>query len=52
MAAYYLKAVAPEWDLTKIYRGMFEFMILQVIGLTIVFTFPETALWLPRVLFK
>jgi TRAP-type mannitol/chloroaromatic compound transport system permease large subunit len=29
MAAYYLKGVAPEWSLGKIYRGMMEFMILQ-----------------------
>jgi len=52
MAAYYLKAVAPQWELMHIYRGMFDFMILQVIGLAIVFFFPETALWLPRLLYK
>ncbi len=51
MAAYYLKAVAPQWELTHIYRGMFDFMVLQLLGLTIVFFFPETALWLPRVAF-
>jgi tripartite ATP-independent transporter DctM subunit len=52
MAAYYLKGVAPEWELTDIYRGMTQFMILQVIGLLIVLFFPEVALWLPKVLFK
>ncbi|MBI4589810.1 MAG: TRAP transporter large permease subunit [Candidatus Rokubacteria bacterium] len=52
MAAYYLKAVAPKWELTQIYRGMFDFMILQVIGLAIVFFFPQVALWLPNLLFK
>jgi len=51
MAAYYLKAVAPKWELTQIYRGMFDFMILQVIGLAIVFFFPQVALWLPNYLF-
>ncbi|MBI3029451.1 MAG: TRAP transporter large permease subunit [Candidatus Rokubacteria bacterium] len=51
MAAYYLKAVAPKWELMQIYRGMFDFMILQVIGLAIVFFFPQVALWLPGVLF-
>ena len=50
MAAYYLKGVAPEWDLRKIYRGMFEFMILQVVGLLVVIFFPEVALWLPKLL--
>jgi tripartite ATP-independent transporter DctM subunit len=51
MAAYYLKAVAPQWELTHIYRGMFDFMVLQCIGLAIVFFFPDTALWLPRLVF-
>ncbi len=51
MAAYYLKAVAPEWDLLAIYRGMLDFMILQVVGLLIVFFFPAVALWLPTRMF-
>jgi tripartite ATP-independent transporter DctM subunit len=51
MAAYYLKAVAPRWELSWIYRGMMDFMILQVIGLLIVFFYPPIALWLPEVLF-
>jgi tripartite ATP-independent transporter DctM subunit len=51
MAAYYLKAVAPKWELSQIYRGMFDFMLLQLLGLAIVFTWPETALWLPEKLF-
>jgi tripartite ATP-independent transporter DctM subunit len=50
MAAYYLKSVAPEWELSDIYKGMAEFMVLQMIGLAIVFFFPEVALWLPRIL--
>jgi TRAP-type mannitol/chloroaromatic compound transport system permease large subunit len=51
MAAYYLKAVAPAWGLGQIYRGMAAFMLLQMVGLAIVFLFPQTALWLPEVLF-
>jgi hypothetical protein len=31
---------------------MFDFMILQVIRLAIVFFFPQIALWLPNYLFK
>ena len=30
---------------------MLDFMVLQVIGLTIVFLFPQVALWLPEKLF-
>jgi TRAP-type mannitol/chloroaromatic compound transport system permease large subunit len=51
MAAYYLKAVAPAWSLGQIYRGMGAFMLLQMVGLAIVFFFPQTALWLPEKLF-
>jgi tripartite ATP-independent transporter DctM subunit len=51
MAAYYLKGVAPDWPLRKIYRGMMEFMILQCVGLAIILLWPGTALWLPRVFF-
>ena len=50
MAAYYLKGVAPQWDLGKIYRGMMEFMVLQCIGLAIILFFPQTVLWLPKAL--
>jgi len=52
MAAYYLKAVAPDWELKDIYRGMFDFMVLQVVGLGLLFFFPQIALWLPNLLFK
>jgi TRAP-type mannitol/chloroaromatic compound transport system permease large subunit len=39
-------------DLKDIYWGMFQFMALQVVGLALVFFFPEVALWLPRLLAK
>jgi tripartite ATP-independent transporter DctM subunit len=52
MAAYYLKAVVPQWELRDIYRGMVDFMILQVIGLALVFFFPQVSLWLPNLLYK
>jgi tripartite ATP-independent transporter DctM subunit len=51
MAAYYLKAVAPQWELSDIYRGMVDFMILQMIGLALVFFFPQIALWLPNLIY-
>ncbi|HLF50156.1 MAG TPA: TRAP transporter large permease subunit, partial [Methylomirabilota bacterium] len=52
MSAYYLKSVVPQWDLRTIYGGMMQFMVLQVIGLLLIITFPQIALWLPTVLFK
>jgi tripartite ATP-independent transporter DctM subunit len=51
VAAYYLKGVAPEFDLKDIYAGMMEFMVLQLVGLALVFLFPDLALWLPRLLY-
>jgi TRAP-type mannitol/chloroaromatic compound transport system permease large subunit len=51
MAAYYLKAVAPDWKLTDIYWGMAEFMVLQVVGLGVLLVWPDLALWFPRWLY-
>ncbi len=51
MSAYYLKAVVPQWKLSTIYRGVIEFMVIQLIALFLLMLFPEIALWLPGVLF-
>ena len=48
MSAYYLRQVVKEWSLSTIYRGMFEFMILQVIGITLIVLFPAIAIWFPQ----
>jgi tripartite ATP-independent transporter DctM subunit len=50
-AAYYLKAVAPDWTLTDIHWGMAEFMVLQMIGLFLVMAFPAIGLWFPHWLY-
>ncbi|MBV2360640.1 TRAP transporter large permease subunit [Thalassococcus sp. CAU 1522] len=50
-ALFYMKAVAPkEVKIQEIYRGIIPFVLLQLIGLAMVITFPDIALWLPRVL--
>jgi len=51
MSAYYLKGVAPQWELGDIYRGMGQFMVLQLIGLALCIAFPDISLWFPRYLF-
>ena len=48
MSAYYLRNVVPQWSLGLIYRGMGDFMVIQVICLAIVLFFPDIVLWLPR----
>jgi tripartite ATP-independent transporter DctM subunit len=50
MSAYYLRNVVPQWTLGTIYRGMGDFMVIQVICLAIVLFVPDFALWLPRAL--
>ena len=50
MSAYFLKGVVPEWQLSDIYKGMLQFMGVQIIGLILIIIFPQIALWLPKVL--
>jgi len=48
MSAYYLRQVVKGWSLADIYRGMFQFMVLQVIGIAIIVAFPAIATWIPE----
>ncbi|AEI15684.1 TRAP dicarboxylate transporter, DctM subunit [Flexistipes sinusarabici DSM 4947] len=48
-ALFYLKGVAPPgMELGHIYRGIIPFVILQVIGLILIISFPELVTWLPN----
>ena len=51
LSAYFLKGVVPDWDLKDIYIGMIQFMVLQLVGVTLLIMFPKIVLWLPSVLF-
>jgi TRAP-type mannitol/chloroaromatic compound transport system permease large subunit len=48
MSAYYLKSVVRDWNLMTIYKGMGDFMVLQVICVVLVVVFPDIAMWFPR----
>jgi len=48
MSAYYLKQVVKEWSLLTIYKGMFEFMVLQCIAIAIIMFVPSIATKLPE----
>lgn len=49
-ALFYLKGVCPpEIKLTDIYKGIIPFVILQLLGLSLVFLWPALATWLPSV---
>jgi TRAP-type mannitol/chloroaromatic compound transport system permease large subunit len=49
MSAYYLRNVVPQWSLSTIYRGMSDYMVIQVIVLALLLLFPQIALWLPNI---
>jgi len=47
-ALFYVKGVAPpEIDTGTLYRGVLPFVGLQLLGLTLIFIWPEIATWLP-----
>jgi TRAP-type mannitol/chloroaromatic compound transport system permease large subunit len=48
MSAYYLRNVVPQWSLGTIYRGMADYMVIQVIVVALLLLFPQIALWLPH----
>jgi tripartite ATP-independent transporter DctM subunit len=48
-ALFYLKGVAPpEVTIKDIYRGVVPFIAMQGVALTLVFFYPQIALWLPK----
>jgi len=47
-ALFYLKGVAPEGiSISTIYRGVIPFVILQLLGLIVIFAWPKLVTWLP-----
>jgi len=50
MSAYYLRQVVKAWSLATIYKGMFEFMVLQCIGIALIVAFPAIVTWFPEYL--
>ncbi|SHF18701.1 TRAP transporter, DctM subunit [Desulfacinum infernum DSM 9756] len=51
-ALFYFAGVAPKgYDMMVIYRGILPFVLLQLIGLTLMALFPQTITWLPSLFF-
>jgi tripartite ATP-independent transporter DctM subunit len=48
MSGYYLKQVAPAWPLATIFKGMMEFMAIQLVAIGLLLAFPAIATWLPE----
>jgi tripartite ATP-independent transporter DctM subunit len=51
LSAYFLKGVVPQWQLGEIYKGMMQFMAIQLFGLTLCILFPQIVLWLPEYIY-
>jgi tripartite ATP-independent transporter DctM subunit len=52
MAAYYLKGVAPpQVRLTQIFGGSLPFVFMVFITMSLLYVYPELALWLPKQLY-
>jgi tripartite ATP-independent transporter DctM subunit len=51
MSAYFLKGVVPQWDLGDIYKGMLQFMAIQLIGLILCIVFPQIVMWFPEYIY-
>ena len=51
-ALFYLRGVAPPEVLTmQIYKGVIPFVVIQLIGLSVLALFPGLATWLPKIIF-
>ncbi len=50
-ALFFLRGVAPPEITTRhIYTGVVPFILMQMLGVVLVFFFPQLALWLPKVI--
>jgi tripartite ATP-independent transporter DctM subunit len=49
-ALFYMKGVAPRGiDIQTVYKGVIPFIVIQLIGVFLVFTFPTIVTWLPKI---
>ena len=47
---FYMKGTAPAGvTMSDVYRGMYPFVALQLVGLGLCIWLPEIVLWLPRI---
>jgi TRAP-type mannitol/chloroaromatic compound transport system permease large subunit len=53
MAPFYLKGVAPSWvNINDIFRGVLPYMIIVIISMIMLYTFPQIGLWLPNYVYR
>jgi TRAP-type mannitol/chloroaromatic compound transport system permease large subunit len=53
MAPFYLKGVAPSWvNINDIFRGVMPYMLIVIVSMIMLYTFPQIGLWLPNTVYK
>jgi TRAP-type mannitol/chloroaromatic compound transport system permease large subunit len=53
MAPFYLKGVAPAWvNINDIFRGVLPYMLIVIVSMIMLYTFPQIGLWLPSYLYR
>ena len=50
LSCYFIKGSIPHWQLKDIYRGMFQYIGCQLVGLLLIILFPAIVTWLPNYL--
>jgi TRAP-type C4-dicarboxylate transport system permease large subunit len=49
---YVVSNIVPDIPLTTILKGSIPFLLLAVLGIALVISFPELALWLPSTMLQ
>lgn len=49
LVLYTMKAVAPQYSMSQIYRASIPFIIIDIIAMAVVMIFPDIALFLPSI---
>jgi C4-dicarboxylate transporter DctM subunit len=47
---FVINTIIPDSRLEDIYRGIWPFLLLMIIGLVLIYIFPATATWLPSMM--
>lgn len=50
LSCYFIKGSLPHWPLNDIYKGMFQYIGCQLVGLILIILFPTIVTWLPNYL--
>ncbi len=50
LSCYFIKGCLPQWELWDIYKGMLQFVCVQIFVIIILFLFPGIIMWFPELL--